>query len=63
MVISVVDALIQCLLLLLLSVGCLVWSLFCNVVLVPFPVSNHLTKEERAACFTLIVFLLACVYL
>ena len=30
-------------------------SLFCGVILCPFKFSNHLTEEDRAGCYTLIM--------
>ena len=37
-------------------------ALFCSVALgVPFYFGNYIAEEERASCFTLIVFLAVCV--
>ena len=40
-----------------------VWSWFCFAVLRVSKFCNHIDGEERAGCFTLIVFLLCCVCL
>ena len=59
----VVLLLIHCLLLFPLSVGVLYLALvlLCSSQC-PFQFCNHLAEEERAGCFTLIVFLLSCGY-
>ena len=61
--VMVLLLLICCLLLLPLFTGSVFGTCFVNQYVVPFWFYNHLDGEERAGCFTLIVFLMSCVCL